>query len=172
MKQEDENRFDRNAEISTGEFELVVKEAKRKSTSSIFSKRDYSVYKCVLKSVRMVKVLVKFYNVITKHKHYPARWLDVIDTMIEKGKGSLVSKLRVIQIIEADMQLLIRIFIGSRIEKNIETDDRLSQHGYGSRKGFSIESALSEKRLLLDNAKRAGHKMMHLMSDLEACYDR
>ena len=70
------------------------------------------------------------------------------------------------------MQLLMIIFIGSRIEKKIETDDRLSQHGYGSRKGFSIESALLEKRLLLDNAKRAGHKMMYLMSDLEACYDR
>ena len=79
-----------------GVFELVVKEAKRKSTSSIFSKRGYSVCKCVLKSVRMVKVLVKFYNVIIKHKHYPARWLDMLDTMIEKGKGSLVSKLRVI----------------------------------------------------------------------------
>ena len=48
----------------------------------------------------------------------------------------------------------------------------MSRHNYGSRKGFSIDSALLEKKLLFDYAKRREESNVYLMSDLEACYDR
>ena len=58
----------------------------------------------------MVKVLVRFYNAMIKHYYFSSRWLDVLDVMVEKGKGNKINKLRVIQIIEADLQVLMIIF--------------------------------------------------------------
>jgi len=37
--------------------------------------------------------------------------MKILDIIIEKGKGPTLSKLRTIQLIEADLQMLIRIFI-------------------------------------------------------------
>ena len=65
---------------------------------------------------RMTTVLVHLHNATLKHKHYPKRWLDVLDVMIEKGKGSRINKLRVIQIVEADLQLLMRTFLLRKIK--------------------------------------------------------
>ena len=120
----------------------------------------------------MATALVRFYTPMSKHKHYPKRWSDVLDVMIEKGKGSRINKLRVIQIVEADLQLLMRIFLGIWLESKLEEDERLSKPNYGSRKGFSIDSALLEKRLLFDYAKRREESNIYLTSDLEACCDR
>jgi len=49
-------------------------------------------------------MLVKFYNIIINECYYPERWLNILDVMIEK-------ELQIIQLIEADLQLLIRIFL-------------------------------------------------------------
>ena len=54
--------------------------------------------------------------------------------MIEKGKGPKLEKLRTIQLIEADLQLLMRIFLGLRDNKQMESDERFSKSNYGSRK--------------------------------------
>ena len=70
---------------------------------------------------RMVKVLVRFYNVIMKHNHFPSRWLCVPCVMIEKGKGNKINKLRVTQIIEADLQLIMRTLLGLRTAETVKT---------------------------------------------------
>ena len=48
----------------------------------------------------------------------------------------------------------MEIFLGIRIEENDENFKIISKHNYGSRKGYSIELELLEKRLILDLAKR------------------
>ena len=63
---------------------------------------------CALESERMIEVLVQFYNAIMKHNHCPRRWLKVIGTMIENGKGHRLKKLRMLEMIEADLQLVMR----------------------------------------------------------------
>ena len=73
--------------------------------------------------------------------------------MIEKGKGPNIKKLRTLEMIEADLQLVMRIFLGSRMNERIETDVRISKYNYGSRSGYSIENALLEKRLTIDHGK-------------------
>ena len=57
---------DRNNELSLGdmselEWELVVKKTNSKSTSSIFSKRKYSIYNCALESTKITNFVVIFY---------------------------------------------------------------------------------------------------------------
>jgi hypothetical protein len=103
------------------------------------------VCKCALESDRVVAVLVKFYNIVIKYNHYPSRWLKVVDVMLEKGKGPRLKKLRILEMIEADLQLVMRVFLGIRMNDRIEMDSRVSKYNYGSRKGYSIENALLEK---------------------------
>ena len=79
----------------------------------------------------IIKNLARFFNAIIKHNQIPARWLDVLDAMIEKGKGNKINKLRVMKIIEADLQLLMRMFLGLRIVDNHESDKRISNLDHG-----------------------------------------
>ena len=58
--------------------------------------------KCTLDSERMTDILFSYYNLLTKNGYFPKRWLDVLDVMIEKGKGMVLGKLRTITLIEVD----------------------------------------------------------------------
>ena len=76
----------------------------------MFSRRDHAVCECTLECERIVEVFVQFCDVITKHNHYPRHLLKVVDIVIEKGKGPRMSKLRMLEMIEADLQLVMRFF--------------------------------------------------------------
>ena len=66
----------------------------------------------------------------------------------------------------------MRTLLRNRTEGRYENNRRLSKHNPGSRKGYSIESALLEKRLIFDLAKKTEEVFSYAISDLEACYDR
>ena len=87
IKRRTNTQIDELKEMNEIEFRQVFQQAKKRSTSSTFSKRDYSVCECAMKIDRMVEVLVKFYNIIMKHNHFLNIWLDFLDVTIEKGKG-------------------------------------------------------------------------------------
>ena len=131
-------------ELTEEDFMIVVEQSKRGSNSSIFSKRDYSVLECAMTCDRMAKLLVRFFNVMIKSNHFPCGQLCVLDIMIEKEKVNRASEIRVMQTIEADLQLFMRIFLRFRIVNNYENYMRMSNDKYGSRKGYSIDSALLE----------------------------
>ena len=80
----------------------------------------------------MTKILVKFYTTVVRKGYYLKRWVKLLAVILEKGKGPIIGKLRTIQLIEADLQILMRIFIGGRNDENIEIDSRLSKFNYGS----------------------------------------
>ena len=63
----------------------------------------------------MTKILVRFYNTIVRKGHYLKRWIKLLDVTLEKVKGPILGKLRTTQIIEADLQLVMRIFVAGRI---------------------------------------------------------
>ena len=73
--------------------------------------------------------------------------------MIEKGKGPIVGKLCFIQLIEADLQLLIRILVNNRNKFKIEADQQIVKSNYDSRPDYLIEDIILEKQLVLDNSK-------------------
>ena len=70
LKRRTNTQIDELNEMNEIEFRKVVQQSKKRSTLSMFSKRYYSVCECAIKSDRMIKVLVKFYNMITKHNHF------------------------------------------------------------------------------------------------------
>ena len=93
--------------------------------------------------------------------------MKVLDIILEKGKGSILGKLRTIQLIEANMQLLMRIFVGRRNDENIENDKRLSHFTYGLQKNYYINIVILEKRLMHDTAIRNGTTTIHNISKLK-----
>ena len=120
----------------------------------------------------MTKIFILFYNTLIKNCYYLQQWLKVLDVILEKGKGPVIGKLRTIQLIETDLQLIMRIYVGGRNNENIEKDNRLLQFNNGSRANYSIETMILEKRLMYNVTVRDGKPMLHNISDLKAFYDR
>ena len=92
--------------------------------------------------------------------------------MIEKGKGPIVGKLRTIQLIEVDLQLLMRILVNNRNKFKIEIYHRIVKSNYGSRLDYSIDDTILDKRLVFDNSIIIGKYNTYNMTDLQLCYDR
>ena len=76
----------------------------------------------------------------------------------------------VIQIIEDDFQLFMRMFLCLRVERDTEYDKISSNFNCGSRKGWTINSALIEKRFAFDFAQKTEKYIGRMTSDLKACY--
>ena len=97
LKQPEEMRErDHFQSITSEEWTTVVLRVKKRSASSIYSLRNYAIYKCTLSSTRMTNVLVAYYNLIIQRQFYPSRWLKTLDVILEKNKGPIVDKLRII----------------------------------------------------------------------------
>lgn len=142
------------------------------STSSIFSKRTYEVYKAALNSNFITQLLVRFYNVAIKNQYYVERWLNILDTIVDKEKGPVLGKLRIIQLIEADLQLMLSIFFSLWNDSNIEEDLRLLKCNFGMRKGYSVKNAILEKQLLFESNSCIQKQFVYTFSNMEACYHR
>ena len=65
----------------------------------------------------------------------------------------------------------MRTFLGLRIADNYENNRIISKNDYWSRKGFSIDLDLLEKRFIFDLVKKENSSAC-AMSDLEVCHDR
>ena len=92
--------------------------------------------------------------------------------MLEKGKGPIIRKLRMIILIEGDLQILIRKYLRLESEELIESDKRFSKANYGSRKNFSIEIAILEKRLIFSNSILSNKHAIYNLTDLQSYYDQ
>ena len=71
-----------------------------------------------------------------------------------------------IQLIEADLQILIRIFVNERNSGRIETNLRISKCDYRSRKEYSIKDVILEKRISYDNSIITGKHNVYNITDL------
>ena len=65
--------------------------------------------------------------------------------MLNKGKGIILGKLRIITLIEADLQHAIRTHLNNDREEGIEKDRRLSKSNCSLKNNYSIESVALEK---------------------------
>ena len=130
----------------------VVKLAKKRSASSIFSSYNYSICKCTIGSTKIIKILTIYYNLVIKTCYFLKIWMRILDIIIEKESRLTIRKLYTIQLIDTGMQLLIRVFT-DRNNRKIESDDHLSKFNYRLRKNYVLESAILEKRLIYDYSK-------------------
>ena len=76
-----ENRYQH---IAIEEQKTVVRKAKKQSSSFIFSKHNYSLYKYTINSNLVIALLVKYYNIIIIKEFYPSQQLKILDIILEK----------------------------------------------------------------------------------------
>ena len=86
--------------------------------------------------------------------------------MTEKRKDPVLRYLRIIQLIEADIQYLMRILVIIRNKFRIEKDNRVSKSNYKSRPHYSIENAILEKRLVCNCSLLIGNYNIYNIIDL------
>ena len=98
--------------------------------------------------------------------------MNLINAILEKGKGPVLGKLRIITLIEGDLQMLMWIFLQAEEEELIENDKRFAKANYGSQKKYSIETAILEKHLIMDKSLLSMNVTVYNLTDLQSCYDR
>ena len=91
--------------------------------------------------------------------------------MIEKLKVLVLGKLRTMQLVEADIQLIMRMFVNIRNKGNMESDERGSKRNYGSRTAHLVAYAILEKILVFDNIIVTVNYNIHAIADLQAFCD-
>ena len=131
---------------------------------------QYGVLKCLSRSDYVVEAMAKLYTLVIKHRIVLPRWRKAIAVMLEKGKGPRIDKLRIIQLISADLQLLMRVIILPGAEA-VYHEKKLNESQY-ARKKTTVMSALVEKRLMIEQSKLTREDSMWVVSDMTACYDR
>ena len=112
-------------------------------------------------------MIVEYYNILINNYYFSNRWLDILDVIIEKRAGPTLGKLHTIQLIEVDLQLLIRVFMSYRNQRKIENDNRISKCNYRLRYNYSIESEILEKRLIYNISRLTGNDYVHNLTDLQ-----
>ena len=130
----------------------------------------YAVIKCLSKSDILMKHLAWFYTKIIDNRIVLRRWSKAIAVMLEKGKGLRIDKLRIIQLIEADLQMLMRTII-SPVANKVVYENQLNPSRY-ARKFTTTMNTLVEKCLVLESSMLNRDKSVWVVSDMTACYDR
>ena len=120
----------------------------------------------------MVFVLVTLLNLFLKQCYYPQRCSKLVETSFERGKGPTIGKLRYITLIEGNLQIEMRMSLNSDHKELIEKDEWISKANFGSRKNFSITTALLQKKLIFDNSLITIKRNIYAKTDLQSCYER
>ena len=113
-------------------------------------------------------ITVPFQHEFTIH-----RWTSAIQVMIEKNKGcAKIDKLRVIQLLEADLNMALRIIIGRRLMHRAEDRGTIPSSQWGSRPNSSSIDAILIKRLSYDGLALLCHSAVIFNNDCKAAFDR
>ena len=98
--------------------------------------------------------------------------MNLVNAALEKGKRSVLGKLRIFTLIEGDLQMLMWIFLLAEEEELIENNKRFAKANYGLWKNYSIETAILEKHLIMDKSLLSMNVTMYNLTDLQSYYDR
>ena len=91
-------------------------------------------YKVAARNEMLANVHTIIINIAVATGHVPKRWKVAVDIMAEKDKGSpKIHRLRIIQIIEADLNFCLSTIYGKRMMAFAAAHCNLSQNQYGSR---------------------------------------
>ena len=149
----------------------------REDTSTSPSGRHLSLYKALITVKQtehpLFKALAFVINQSVQHQVILPRWREITCLMLEKIPGTpKIDKLRVIQLIEADVNLLYGIVIGRRLLWNAEKHQVLGNAQWGSRPGRSAIEASLMTQLKYETCVLQRTKAGFMFNDAKSCYDR
>ena len=124
-------------------------------------------------SDRVFSIKADLLNMAIQNGHVYTRWTKVVNAMIEKIPGSsLPSKLRVIHLIESDLNLMTGILWGRRLMQHCEQLNELGDDQGGSRNDRKAQDVLLFKHILYSVARLTKTNCSSFDNDAKSCYDR
>ena len=122
---------------------------------------------------KLLKLRVDIINGIIQCRVIPKRWHTVISVMIEKIPNNPdINKLRTIQLMEADFNLVMGILWNSRLQRQAERYNELGNEQYGVRKGFQAIDMVAIKNNLFAISEASRTSLAMCDMDAKACFDR
>ena len=161
-----------NLTITTEDFKSGFKSVQERISSSP-SGRHMGHYKAALKCPRLVEMYTTMMDLPMKYKFSPLRWQSAIQVLLEKDKGRPnIERLRTIQLVEADLNMVLRIIYGRRLVHHAEDHKLLPKSQFGSRPGVACISAVLIKTLTYDLLRQLRQDACVFNLDATGCYDR
>ena len=158
--------------ITTQDFQQGFKKLSNRTSSSL-SGRYITHYKILATDPELSQILARTITMPFTYWISPARWRIAVQFMLEKEPGNpIITKLRVIQLLKADMNFAFRLLWGKRLAHNALAHNVLSQWNFGSHPGARVHSALLLKTISYDNLRFTRHNAIILDNDAKACFDR
>ena len=141
--------------------------------SSSLSGRNYSIYRAMLPDKYCRGKVVKLINKGVTHGFFLKHWRNVLQVMLCKKPGNYnIDKLRVIQLIEADLNMYFRLVCGKRLVHHSRKHGCTPPEQFGSVPGRQATSALLLKVLSFDLIRLLRTTATVFNNNVTACYDR
>ena len=113
-------------------------------------------------------ISIPFQHGITLHQ-----WTSARQVMLEKTKGcAQIDKLRVIQLVEADLNMALQIIFGCRFIHQTEDQGTIPLSQWGSRPNWSSTDAILLKRLSYDGLALLRQSAIIFNNACKAAVDR
>jgi len=148
--------------------------AKSESTASSPSGRHIGHYKAATKNEQLLQFHLDIINFARLFTCLPPRWCTAIQVRIPKITGTpRIDKLRMIQLLEFDMNAQFGITIGREMIWNAEEQGQFEDTpNFGNRKNSKAPSGVLLKRITYDIMRQQLLSGAVGNNDLEKCYDR
>ena len=158
--------------ITTQHFQQGFKKFSNRISSSP-SGRHITHYKILATDPELSQILARAITMSFTYRISPARWCTAIQFMLEKELGNpIISKLRVIQLLEADLNFAFQLLWGKRLVHYALAHNVLSQWNFGGRPGARVHSAILLKTVSYDYLCCTWHNAIIFENDAKACFDR
>ena len=158
--------------IKVTEFKQGFRRIAEKASSSP-SRRHILYYKAILKGEVICMVYSTLMALPFEYGFALNRWSNALGIMLEKIKRiPRIEKLRVIQLMEADLNMMIRIIFGRQLVHRAEGKGSLSSLQWGSQPKKSSTDAILIKRLTYDGIRICKQVAVIFNNDGKAAFDR
>ena len=140
--------------------------------SSSPSGRHIGHYKAALRDEDLCTMYATILSLPFKHGFTLPLWTSAVQVMLEKTKGcARIDKLRVIQLLEADLNMALRVIFGRRLVQRAEDCETIPMSQWGSWPNRSSTDAILLKRLSYDCLSLLRHSAIIFNNDCKAAFD-
>lgn len=161
-----------NTKLHLKDFKQLFKTIPENTASSV-SGLHYGHYRVLSKmdDDSIISVLFDIVDIaFITHSPLP-RWQHVTQLMLEKGKGPAIENLRVIQLLEADLNWLLRFLWGKKLDRHATESGVYNEAQFAS-PGKLCQSAIINKVLFFDLLRQNRHYGALIDNDATAAFDR
>ena len=143
------------------------------STASSVSGLHYGHYKTLSKheNSTFIEVLFDIVNLAFQTHSPLPRWRLATQLMLEKGKGPAIENLRIIQLLEADMNWLLRFLWGRKLNYHAQAEGAYNENQFAV-PGKLCCSAILNKVLFFDLMRQTRQCGALMDNDATAAFDR